>query len=41
MKFVIQGELSNKDAKKIGLLDTDKEVAFTYIVAEGKSTIYI
>ncbi len=37
MKFVIQGELANKDAKKVALLDTDKEVALTYIVAEGTS----
>ncbi len=37
MKLVIQGELANKDAKKIALFDSDTEVALTYIVPEGTS----
>ncbi len=41
MKFVIQGELANKDAKKIALFDTNTEVALTYIVAEGTSRFYV
>ncbi len=38
-KFTIQGELTKPEAKKIGILNNDKVIAYTYVIESGTSKL--